>query len=281
MMMQLLIETLHFEMRSSSGVTAWPSDPGPGHRGWRGGWWRWWPWPGWPPGPTGAAGGNGHQPSPRSRGQIPPGQKSGRDWLEAANFARVAKYRDLFHRWDSSSESKSVVFLKYSKFKCLVKLTARIQRYTSYLTFVSKVTPDEVLFNYRKNFRLRSVVLEYFTFSDIFHLTTWLLEADYKINRPGPKFIFWPILLFVVTNLFLPVPVMPAEMLFVVRVTEKESLALLASLDSITVRTLSSLCLEFSVSPLFILFSLAGAGDKRSEPDERSSLCMQANTVFR
>ena len=74
---------------------------------------------------------------------------------------------------------------------------------------------------------------------------------------------------------------MSAEMLFVVRVTEKESLALLASLDSITVCTLSSLCLEFSISALFKLVSLFRAGDKISEPDASSSLCMQANTVFR
>ena len=136
-----------------------------------------------------------------------------------------------------------------------------------------------MLFNYKKNFIFCCPWI--FLIFGYFHLTPWLLEADHKINRPGPKFIFWPILLFVVTNLFLPALVMPAEMLFVVRVTEKESLALLASLDSITVRTLSSLCLKFSVSPLFILLSLSGAGDKKSGPVERSSLCMQANTVFR
>ena len=120
MMMQLLFENLHFE-KSSSAVTAWASHPGPGHRGWLGGWWQWWPWPGWPPGHTNVDPGKSHSRS-SPRVQIVPCCCAGLDLLEAANFARVVKYPDLFHRWDSSSETKSVVFLKYSKF--LVKLTA-------------------------------------------------------------------------------------------------------------------------------------------------------------
>ena len=130
MMMQLLFENLHFE-KSSFAATAWTSYPGPGHREWRGGWWRWWPWPGWPPGHTNVDPGKSHsRSSPRHQSCC-----AGLDLLEAANFARVVKYPDLFHRWDSSSESRSVVFLKYSKYKSLTKLTAKKRKRLDFWDF--------------------------------------------------------------------------------------------------------------------------------------------------